>query len=430
MMKALIIGSGGREHALAWRLAADPDVAEVICAPGNPGIATSARLEAVPPGAVDALAALARTRRVDLTVVGPEMPLALGIADRFEREGLPIVGPTRAAAQLETSKVFAKDFMARHGIPTARYRACTTPAEARAAIGALGLPVVVKADGLAAGKGVVVAEDRSAADAAVDAAMVGGQFGDAGRAVVIEECMTGEEASFFVLCDGARAMPLGSAQDHKRVNDNDRGPNTGGMGAFAPSPRFTPPVEHAVLHDIVEPVLAGMAAEGRAFRGFLYVGLMLTTEGPKVVEFNVRFGDPEAQVVLPGLEGPLARVLADAAAGRIAAPSALALRQPHVGVVLASGGYPGPFEKDRPISGMEAAQAMPGVLVFHAGTAMRDGRLVTAGGRVLTVVGRGPDFPAAIDRAYAAASAIHFDGMHLRRDIGRRAVAASASGRT
>jgi phosphoribosylamine--glycine ligase len=421
-MRALIIGSGGREHALAWRLSADPDVREVVCAPGNPGIAAAARLAPVQPTALDALVELVRAQRVDLTVVGPELPLACGIADRFAHEGLPIVGPTRAAAQLETSKVFAKAFMARHGIPTARYRACTTPAEARAAVDDLGIPVVVKADGLAAGKGVVVATDRATAEAAIEAAMVGGQFGEAGRAVVVEECMTGEEASFFVLCDGVRGVPLGSAQDHKRVDDDDRGPNTGGMGAFAPSPRITTSMQARVLTEIVEPVLAGMSHEGRPFRGFLYVGLMLTPEGPKVVEFNVRFGDPEAQVVLPALDGPLARWLGDAAAGALPAAEPPTIRQPHVGVVLASGGYPGTFERDKPISGLERAQAMRDVLVFHAGTAMREGRLVTAGGRVLTIVGRGPDFASAIERAYAAASAVHFEGVHLRRDIGRRAL--------
>jgi phosphoribosylamine--glycine ligase len=428
-MKALVIGSGGREHALAWRLAADPDVSEVLCAPGNPGIAATARLVPHQATAIDQFVDLVRSERIDLTVVGPELPLALGIADRFAREGLPLLGPTAAAAQLETSKVFAKDFMARHGIATARYHACTMPSEARRAVDDLGIPVVVKADGLAAGKGVVVAADRATADAAIDAAMVGGQFGDAGRAVVIEECMSGEEASFFVLCDGARAVPLGSAQDHKRVNDQDHGPNTGGMGAFAPSPRITPAVEQVVLRDIVDPVLAGMAAEGFPFRGFLYVGLMLTVEGPKVVEFNVRFGDPEAQVVLPGLDGPLARWLADAASGRLASSGAPTLTRPHVGVVLASGGYPGVFEKGKLITGLEAAEALPDVIVFHAGTARREGRIVTDGGRVLTVVGRGPDFRTAIDRAYAGASAIHFEGVHMRRDIGRRALVATTAPR-
>jgi phosphoribosylamine--glycine ligase len=422
-MKLLVVGAGGREHALAWRLSRDPQVSEVLCAPGNPGIARVARCVAVAPTDLDGLVALVRGEGVALTVVGPELPLALGLADRFEAEALPILGPTRAAAQLETSKVFAKAFMARHGVPTARYRACSSPEEARRAVDEVGLPVVVKADGLAAGKGVVVAADLPTAHAAIEAAMLGHQFGAAGDALVIEECMTGEEASFFVLSDGVRGVPLASAQDHKRVDDDDRGPNTGGMGAFAPSPRMTPDVERRVFAEIVEPVLRGMAAEGVPFRGFLYVGLMFTPEGPKVVEFNVRLGDPEAQVVLPALAGPLAAMMAAAAAGSLPAEWPLGFGAPHVGVVLASGGYPGPFARGKIISGLPDVE-QPGVYVFHAGTAERDGRVVTDGGRVLTVVAEGETFAAAIARTYAAASRIHFDGMHMRRDIGRRALRA------
>jgi phosphoribosylamine--glycine ligase len=422
-MKLLVVGAGGREHALAWRLSRDADVTDVLCAPGNPGIGRVARRVDVAPADVETLVALVRSERVDLTVIGPELPLAHGIADRFVAEGLPIVGPTRAAAQLETSKVFAKAFMARHRVPTARYRACTSPEDARRAVEQIGLPVVVKADGLAAGKGVVVAPDRATAHAAIDAAMLGRQFGDAGDALVIEECMSGEEASFFALCDGQRGVPLASAQDHKRVGDNDEGPNTGGMGAFAPSPHMTPEVQRRVLAEVVDPVLRGMAAEGTPFCGFLYVGLMFTRDGPRVVEFNVRLGDPEAQVVLPGLEGPLGRTLAQAAAGNLPEELPLAFRAPHVGVVLASGGYPGAFAKGKVISGL-AERDEDGVYVFHAGTAERDGRLVTDGGRVLTVVARGETFRDAVDRAYAAASTIHFDGIYMRRDIGRRALSA------
>jgi len=425
-MKVLVIGSGAREHALAWKLAAERRVTEVLCTPGNPGIAAVARLAPGTDLSPEALVAVARSEAIDLTVVGPEAPLAAGVADRFREAGLHLLGPTRAAARLETSKVFAKEFMRRHRVPTARYHVVETPEAGRAAIDDLGVPVVVKADGLAAGKGVVVASDRAAAEQAVDAAMIARQFGDAGARLVVEECLSGPEVSFFVLCDGERAMVLGSAQDHKRAYDDDRGPNTGGMGAFAPSPLMTHAVEERVLREIVGPVLAGMRAEGAPYRGFLYVGLMLTADGPRVIEFNVRFGDPEAQVVLPLMADDLAPLLAEAASGWMAVGRCRFLPQRHVGVVLASGGYPGPFETGKPVEGVEEAAAHPGTLVFHAGTAHRDGRLVTAGGRVLTVVGQGHDFETAIERAYAAAGRIRFDGLHLRRDIGRAALAPPA----
>jgi phosphoribosylamine--glycine ligase len=420
-MRILVVGSGGREHALCWTLSRDPGV-EVLAAPGNPGIAAVARLHPVAPTDGDGLLRLAQQERVDLTVVGPEAPLAAGLADRFADAGRLLLGPTRAAARLETSKAFAKVFMARHGVPTARCRICDTPAEARRALAEFGVPVVVKADGLAAGKGVVVAGSLTDAEAAVDAALVERRFGEAGARLVIEECLVGREASFFVLADGERAVFLGTAEDHKRAFDEDRGPNTGGMGAFAPSPLVTPALRERIEREIVEPVLAGLRHEGTPFRGFLYVGLMLTGEGPRVVEFNVRLGDPEAQVVLPGLDEPLAPRLADAASGRLAAAPIRHARACHVGVVLASGGYPGPFERGKPIDGLAAAANRPDVLVFHAGTAWRDGTLVTDGGRVLTVVGRGPDFQSAMARAYDAAACIRFDGMHYRRDIGRKAL--------
>jgi phosphoribosylamine--glycine ligase len=345
--------------------------------------------------------------------------------DRFEAAGQPIVGPTRDAAALESSKAFAKDFMARHRIPTARFRVCDSAADALAVIarGDLGLPVVVKADGLAAGKGVVIAEDPRTAEAAVRGAMVDRRFGEAGARVVLEECLVGEEASYFVLADGVSCVPLASAQDHKRIFDGDRGANTGGMGAFAPSPLVPPPVEQRVLDTIVTPVLHGMRDEGHPFRGFLYVGLMLTPDGPKVVEFNVRFGDPEAQVVLPMLDEDLAPLLAAAARGALPSRRARFRDEPHVAVVLAAGGYPDAVETGRPITGVDAAARVPGALVFHAGTAQRDGALVTAGGRVLSVVGRGPTFRHAIDVAYRAAAHVRFDGMQLRTDIGRKALA-------
>jgi phosphoribosylamine--glycine ligase len=424
-VKILVIGSGAREHALAWKLASERGVAAVVCAPGNPGIAAVARCVAADVGDPAALLAVAEHERVDLTVVGPEVPLSRGIADLFASRRHPIVGPSRAAAALESSKAFAKGFMARHGIPTARFRICESADDARAAIsqGEFEMPVVIKADGLAAGKGVVIADDRAAAESAIRDAMVERRFGSAGERIVLEEFMTGEEASYFVLTDGRSAMPLASAQDHKRIFDDDRGPNTGGMGAFAPSPLVTPDVERRVLDTIVRPVLNGMRAERNPFVGFLYVGLMLTASGPRVVEFNVRFGDPEAQVVLPMLDEDLSTLLWAASASALPDRPARFRHEPHVGVVLASAGYPESAESGRAISGVEQAEAVRGALVFHAGTARRHGELVTAGGRVLTVVGRAATHREAIDVAYEAADKIHFGGMQFRRDIGRKALA-------
>jgi phosphoribosylamine--glycine ligase len=359
-----------------------------------------------------------------LTVVGPELPLDRGVADRFREAGRRIFGPSRAAAQLECSKSFAKDFMARHGVPTARYRVCDTAASAHALVasGEFGLPVVIKADGLAAGKGVVVAATGEDAAAAIRSMMEEQQFGAAGARVVIEECLSGPEVSYFAVCDGTVAVPIGSAQDHKRVFDGDRGPNTGGMGAFAPSPLMDAALDARVMREIVEPVIRGMKAEGHEYRGFLYAGLMLTCAGPRVIEFNVRFGDPEAQVVLPLVEGDLVSMLSAAADGDVGGSRVALSRDVTVGVVLASGGYPGPIADGVPIEGVDAAQALPGVDVFHAATAVRDGRLVTAGGRVLTVVGRGATFDDAIARAYAGVSRISFDRMQYRRDIGQKAL--------
>lgn len=423
-MKVLVVGSGAREHAFAWKLAAERGVADLVCAPGNPGIAALARCVPVDVGNPEALLALAAREQIDLTVIGPELPLSHGVADLFAGAGRPIVGPTQAAAALESSKAFAKAFMARHRVPTARFSICDSANDALATIarGDFDYPVVIKADGLAAGKGVVIAERRPDAEAAVHAAMIDRRFGDAGGRVVLEEFMTGQEASYFVLTDGRSAMRLASAQDHKRIFDDDSGPNTGGMGAFAPSPLITPQVEHRILDEIVRPVLDGMAAEGRPFRGFLYVGLMLTASGPRVVEFNVRFGDPEAQVVLPMLDEDLSTLLWAAATGALPDRRARFRDEPHVGVVLASAGYPESADNGRVIEGLDAAAGVPDALVFHAGTARRDGKIVTAGGRVLTVVGRGRTHRDAIDVAYRAADAVRFDGMQFRRDIGRKAL--------
>ena len=423
-MRVLVIGGGAREHALVARLAAEPDIGALVCAPGNPGIAHQAKVAMIDPGNLDAVSELTERERIDFTIVGPELPLSRGIADRFAADGRLLFGPTAAAARLESSKAFAKALMSRHGIPTARFQTCETPDEALATIASreFGFPVVLKADGLAAGKGVVIADDRSSAEAAIRETMRDRKFGAAGDRLVVEECLSGPEVSFFAISDGSRAVPIGTAQDHKRIFDGDRGPNTGGMGAFAPSPLVDGELEARIMHEIVDPVIAGMAAEGHAFRGFLYAGLMLTPNGPKVIEFNVRLGDPEAQVVLPLVAEPLLPLLFAAASGRLAQPRVRIGRGALVGVVLASRGYPESSESGRPISGIEAAEAVAGVDLYHAGTAMRGGQLVTAGGRVLTIVGRGADYGEAIARAYDGASRIAFDGMQYRRDIGRKAL--------
>jgi len=367
---------------------------------------------------------VAVNEQVDLTVVGPEAPLDRGMADAFQKAGRPLFGPVRAAAQLECSKVFAKRFMQRHGIPTARFAIADSLESALDAVSGsgFGFPVVVKADGLAAGKGVVVAADRAEAEAAVRAMMEDRQFGAAGATLVIEECMTGPEVSFFVLADGTRAVPIGTAQDHKRIFDDDRGPNTGGMGAFAPSPLMTPELSSQVMREVVQPVLSGMAAEGHAYRGFLYVGLMLTSVGPRVIEFNVRFGDPEAQVVLPAIEGRFAKALLDAAGGHLGDAPLVMRPECLVGVTVASAGYPARADNGRVIQGLDRAAALADVLVFHAGTKATPGGLVTAGGRVLTVVGRGETYAAAMQRAYDAVTMVEFEGMQYRGDIGRKAI--------
>jgi phosphoribosylamine--glycine ligase len=425
-MKVLVVGSGGREHALAWRLSRETGVTELFCAPGNVGIAPVAEL--VPlnnaSGDPEELLTFATRHAIDLTVIGPELPLDRGVVDRFRAAGRRVFGPPRAAAQLECSKVFAKGFMARHGIPTARYRVCESAAGAREAIasGEFGFPVVLKADGLAAGKGVVVAADRAEADAAIRAAMEEQQFGAAGARLVIEECLVGPEVSFFALCDGTRAIPITSAQDHKRIFDGDHGPNTGGMGAFAPSPLLDASSEAAVMAGIIEPVLRGMRAEGTEYRGFLYAGLMMTGAGPKVIEYNVRFGDPEAQAVMPLIDGELLPLLVAAADGDLGDRRVALTSGVSVGVVLASAGYPGKATSGVPIDGLDPASQLPGVTIFHSGTALADNRIVTAGGRVLTVVGTAPTWQDAIDRAYQGVSAIEFEGMQYRRDIGRKAL--------
>jgi phosphoribosylamine--glycine ligase len=431
-MRILVLGSGAREHALSWKLSLEPGVTHVICAPGNPGIARSIAAAPVDVLDTDAVIRLVDRERIDLTVVGPEAPLGRGLADRFEAEGRRIFGPTKGAAQLETSKAFAKDFMHRHRVPTAGYRVCDSAEDAIAAIrsGEFGDALVVKADGLAAGKGVVVAPDRATAEAAVNASMIDKSFGDAGARVVLEELLTGPEVSFFVVANGEQYVPLLSAQDHKRIFDNDQGSNTGGMGAFSPSPLMNPTLQAQIETTIVQPVLKGMAAEGNPFRGFLYCGLMLTPDGPKVIEFNVRFGDPEAQVVLPLLAQSLVDLLRSEGAGfsrrrTSAGAEAPALRTSNVsvGVVLAAHGYPGDVRSGDVITGLDdVARDCPDVQLFYAGVKQQGTDLVTSGGRVLTVMAMAASYEIAIARAYEAASKIHFDGMQYRRDIGRKAI--------
>jgi phosphoribosylamine--glycine ligase len=423
-MRVLVIGSGAREHALVTRLARDLSPGQLVCAPGNPGIARLARTVSLDSSDIDALLVLAERERIDLTVVGPELPLSLGIVDRFLESDRPIFGPTAAAARLESSKAFAKTFMARHGVPTARFHIAESLGDALRVLrgGAFAFPVVLKADGLAAGKGVVIANDLETAEATARAAMSQRKFGAAGDRLVIEECLHGSEVSFFTVSDGTRALPIGTAQDHKRVFDEDRGPNTGGMGAVAPSPLVDAALSARIMGEIVDPVIAGMAEEGHPLRGFLYVGLMLTSSGPAVIEFNVRLGDPEAQVILPLVDEPLAPLLATAAAGAFAQTSVTAGRGCLTGIVLASRGYPESSESGQAISGIEGAEAIPDVVVYHAGTARKDGRIVTAGGRVLTVVGRGDHFAESIVRAYSGVLQISFDGMQYRHDIGRKAL--------
>ncbi len=424
-MKVLVVGGGGREHALAWKLADSPRVDEVLVAPGNAGTAAGPGMRNVAVAAddVQGLLALARDEAVALTVVGPEAPLVAGIVDEFERAGLRCFGPRAVPAQLEGSKTFAKEFLARHAIPTAGYAVFSEAEPALAHVREHGAPIVIKADGLAAGKGVVVAMTVAEAEHAIMDMLGDKRFGDASSRVVIEEFMQGEEASYIVISDGKTALPMASSQDHKRRDDGDAGPNTGGMGAYSPAPVVTPAVEQRIVEEVVQPTLAGMAAEGAPFVGFLYVGVMIGADGaPRVVEFNVRFGDPETQPVLMRLESDLVDLVDAALDGRLDQVHARWDRRPALGVVLASGGYPGTVRKGLPISGLDAA-AEPGTKVFHAGTAMdEDGRVVTAGGRVLCACALGEDLAAARERAYEVVSGIRFDGMFHRRDIGHRAL--------
>lgn len=424
-MNVLVIGGGGREHALAWKLAQSPRVARVYASPGNPGIAALDKGALLPALAddPDALAAAIRERGIGFTVIGPEDPLAAGLVDALEAAGCPAFGPTAAAARLEASKAFAKAFMREHGIPTADYACFDDAGAALDHLKGQAYPLVVKADGLAAGKGVTVCHDAAEAEAAVRNAMLDNAFGAAGRRVVIEEFLSGEEASILAFCDGVRVVPMAASQDHKPAYDGDAGPNTGGMGAYSPAPLVTPELMARIQREILEPCVAGMAAGGTPYRGVLYAGLMITDSGPKVVEFNVRFGDPETQVVLPRMESDLLQVLEACRNGSLDQVEIAFGAGACVSVVLASGGYPGSYRKGLPITGIAEAEALPGVVVFHAGTRLEAGELQSNGGRVLNVTASGADIPQAIERAYAAIERIALEDGFYRTDIGAKAIA-------
>jgi phosphoribosylamine--glycine ligase len=424
-MNVLVIGGGGREHALAWKIAQSPRIAQVFVAPGNGGTARAPELTNVPLADADALVAFARRENVGLTVVGPEAPLAAGIVDRFRAAGLRIFGPTRAAAQLESSKDYAKAFMQRHAIPTAAHRTFTSARDAHAYVDARGAPIVVKADGLAAGKGVVVASTLDEAHAAVDRMLVANAMGGAGSRVVVEEFLTGEEASFIVMVDGVHVLPLASSQDHKRLRDADEGPNTGGMGAYSPAPVVTPGVHARIMREVITPAVQGMAADGVPYSGFLYAGVMLDAQGaPRVLEFNCRLGDPETQPILVRLRTDLLQLLEHGVNGTLDRVEAEWDRRAALGVVLAADGYPEAPRTGAVIDGLDNvnAETHPDVQVFHAGTAIADGSVVVSGGRVLCVTALGDSVRQAQRAAYAAVAAIRFDGMQFRSDIGFRAL--------
>ena len=419
-MKILVIGSGGREHAIAWRLAQSPKVSRVFVAPGNAGTAREEGLHNVDLNSIAEWVKFAKAEGIHATVVGPEAPLAAGVVDAFRAEELRVFGPSKAAAQLEASKDFAKRFMARHDIPTARYETFTDARSAHAHIDRHETPVVIKADGLAAGKGVVVASTAAEAHAAIDMMLAGNKLGDAGHRVVIEEFMEGEEASFIVMVDGHHVLPLASTQDHKRIFDGDEGPNTGGMGAYSPAPVVTPEVHHRAMSEIIMPTVKGMAAEGAPYTGFLYAGLMIDGHGaPRVVEFNCRLGDPETQPIMMRLKSDLLDLVDHAIDGRLQDVEAEWDRRAALGVVLAAAGYPDTPRKGDEIVGLPRSEH--DLHVFHAGTAQKDGRVVTSGGRVLCVTALGDKVQMAAERAYEAAEKIHFEGMQYRRDIGHRA---------
>jgi phosphoribosylamine--glycine ligase len=425
-MKVLVIGGGGREHALVWKLRQSSRVTEVLCAPGNGGICEEAECAPVDVRNLDAMVELATHLRPDLTVMGPELPLTLGVADEFARRGLPVFGPTQAAARLESSKSFAKEFMQRYQVPTPHYAICASVDEVKDALAHFHPPIVVKADGLAAGKGVVIAQTKEEA-ATVAAEMLSGKLlGEAGAKVVLEEFLEGEELSFLVMSDGERVAALAASQDHKRVGDSDTGANTGGMGAYSTDALLDPQMREWLLTHVARPVVAGMRAEDAEYRGILYCGLMMTARGPMVLEFNCRFGDPETQAILMRLDSDLVEALEAVIEGRVSDGDFKWSGDASVCVVVAAGGYPDSYESGKKITGLEEAAKVEGVKVFHAGTSRRDGAFYTAGGRVLGVSARGADLETAVGRAYSAAEMIRFEGMHYRKDIAARALKPAA----
>lgn len=421
-VQVLVIGGGGREHALTWKASQSASVEKVYCVPGNPGIAQIAECAKLDISDNEALVSFAQEHKIDLTIVGPEVPLANGIVDAFRSQGLAIFGPTQAAAQIEGSKSFAKDLMKKYHIPTAKFEVFTEAEAAKAYIVEQGAPIVIKADGLAAGKGVVVAMTLDEALEAVDMMMCDNAFGNAGAQVVIEEFLSGEEASILTFCDGTTIVPMISSQDHKRAYDNDEGPNTGGMGTYAPAPVVTADILARVQKEILEPTVAAMKAEGMPYTGCLYAGLMITEDGPKVIEFNARFGDPETQVVLPLLDSDIVEVMMACVNGNLADLDIQWKNDAAVCVVMAAGGYPQSYNKGDVITGLDTA-AQQGAIVFHAGTAKDGDNIVTNGGRVLGVTALGSDIQQAVDNAYRAVKAIHFDNVHYRNDIAYRAIA-------
>jgi phosphoribosylamine--glycine ligase len=421
-MKILVIGGGGREHALVWKLRQSPRVTKIYCAPGNGGIADDAECVAVDVKSLDSMVALANQIQPDLTVVGPELPLLLGVVDEFKRRGWRAFGPTRAAAQLETSKSFAKEFLQRHHIPTAHYAICNSSDEVREALPHFHTPIVVKADGLAAGKGVVIAQSKDEASSVAAEMLSGRMLGEAGLRVVLEEFLQGDELSFLVVSDGERVAPLVAAQDHKRAGDGDTGPNTGGMGAYTTPAVVDDKMRDWLITHIARPVVAGMKAEGAEYKGVLYCGLMMTARGPMVLEFNCRFGDPETQPILMRMESDLLEAMEASIDGRTSDGDFKWSGDAAVCVVMASGGYPGSYEVGKKIGGLDYAAKLDGVKVFHAGTSKRDGAYYTAGGRVLGVTARAAELQTAVERAYEACAKISFDGAHYRKDIAARAL--------
>ncbi len=421
-MKVLLIGNGGREHALAWKLRQSPRITQLYCAPGNGGISREAECIPVDLKSLEAIVGIATQLKPDVTVVGPELPLQLGIVDEFTRRGWPVFGPTKAAAQLETSKSFAKEFMQRHRIPTSHYAICDSVEDVNDAIGRFSTPVVVKADGLAAGKGVVICNTKDEAIATASEMLSGKMLGGAGARVVIEECLKGDELSFLVLSDGERVAPLVAAQDHKRAGDGDTGPNTGGMGAYSISQLLDEQMSNWLLQHVARPVVDGMKAEGMEYKGILYCGLMMTARGPMVLEFNCRFGDPETQPIMMRLDSDLLEAIEASIEGRVSDGDFRWSNDASVCVVMASGGYPGTIEVGKKITGIDDAEKLEGVKVFHAGTSVRDGEFYTSGGRVLGVTSRAATLQAAVDRAYEAAGKIQFYGAHYRKDIAARAL--------